>query len=110
MEICIRQQTFVGAVVLDLSKAFESIPHDILFAKLHAYGFNQINMTLFHLYLKQHKQNVKINNTHSLLKKLVSEMRQGSILGLMLFNICINDLFLWLSEILLTTIPFKSFF
>ena len=51
---------------MDLSKAFGCIPHDLLIAKLHAYGFSEISFTFFHSYLKQYKQNVKINNTHSL--------------------------------------------
>ena len=55
---------FVGAVLMDLSKAFDCIPHDLLIAKMHAYGFSKDALTFFYSYLKRRKQNVKINNTH----------------------------------------------
>ena len=71
------EKKFVGAVLMDLSKAFGSIPHDLLIAKMYAYGFS-IN--------SRRKQNVKINNTHSVFQVLLFGVRQGSILGLLLFN------------------------
>ena len=58
----------VGAVMTNLSKAFDCIPHDLLIAKLEAY-------------LKNRKQCVKINNTYSDLLGIISGVPQGSIVG-----------------------------
>ena len=45
---------------MDLSKAFDSIPHDLLLAKIHTYGFSLDATTLFYAYLNRRKQNVRI--------------------------------------------------
>ena len=81
---------------MDLSKAFDWFPHDLRFAKLYAYGLSKNILKFFYSYLKWHKQNVKINNTSSIFKELLSGVAQGSILSPILFSIFINDLFLWL--------------
>ena len=57
------QKKIIGAVLMDLSNAFDSIPHDLLIAKLHSYGFSIDTVTFFYSYLKRRNQNVKINNT-----------------------------------------------
>ena len=89
---------FVGAVLMDLSKAFDCIPHDLLIAKMGAYGFDVNTLTFFYSYIKRRKQNVKINNIFSAFQVLLSGVPQGSILGPILFNLFINDLFLWIEN------------
>ena len=56
------EKIFVGAVLMDLSKAFDCIPHGLLIAKLHAYGFSEKTVIFIYSYLKCKKQNVKIEN------------------------------------------------
>ena len=82
-----------GAMLMDLSKALDCIPHDLLLVKLNAYGFDHGTLIFLYSYLKRRRQNVKINYATSNLQTLLSGIPQGSILGPILFNIFINDLF-----------------
>ena len=75
----------VGAILMDLSKAFDCIPHELLIAKVDEYGFNENALTFFFSYLKRRKQSVQINNTYSIFQLLLSGAPQGSILGPILF-------------------------
>ena len=88
----------VGAVLMDLSKAFDCIPHDLLIAKMHAYGFDFRSLIYFYSYLKRRKQSVKINNTKSSFQVLKSGIPQGSILGPIFFNLFMNDLFMFMKN------------
>ena len=89
---------FTGTVLMDLSKAFDCIPHDLLIVKLHAYGFSFETLTFLNSYLRNRKQCVKINNICSDFLKILSGVPQDSILGPILFNIFLNDLFLCLKK------------
>ena len=78
----------------DLSKAFDCLLHDLLIAKLAAYGFDYEFSTLIQSYLSNRKQRTKVNNTYSTFFDVIFGVPQGSILGPLLFNISICDMFL----------------
>ena len=70
-----------GALMKDLSKAFDCLSHDLLIAKLDAYGFDKKSLKLVYSYLSNRKQRVKINDTYSSLGEILFGVPQGSILG-----------------------------
>ena len=82
-----------GALLTDLSKAFDCLDHELLIAKLNAYGFSLTALKLVHNYLSNRKQRTKINSTYSSLLEIIFGVRQESILGPLLFNIFLIELF-----------------
>ena len=86
-------KNIAGALLTDLSKAFDSLNHELLIAKLDAYGFNHNSLTLILNYLSGRKQRTKINNSFSNWSLLTTGVPQGSILGPLLFNMYMNDVF-----------------
>ena len=82
-----------GALLTDLSKAFDCLNHDLLIAKLNAYGFSLPVLRLIHDYLLNRKQRTRINNSYSTWVEIVFGVPQGSLLGPLLFNIFLTDLF-----------------
>ena len=83
-----------GALLTDLSKALDCLSHDLLIAKLNAYGFSMAALRLIQNYLSNRKQRTKINTEYSSWKEILFGVPQGSILGPLLFNIVLCDLFL----------------
>ena len=79
-------------ILSDLSKAFDTIDHDVLLCKLMHYGFRGTVLDWFQRYLSDRTQYVYYNNIKSNLGKLTSGVPLGSILDPLLFILCINDI------------------
>ena len=83
---------------MGFSKAFDTINHSLLLAKLKAYGFSNQVLTLLQSYLYSTFQRNIINGSLSSWNEVITAVPQGSILGPLLFNILLNDTFLLISK------------
>ena len=75
------QNAYGGAILMDLSKTFDTINLDLLIAKLGTYGFDTERLKLIKSYLTNHLQRTKVNTSLSSWSKLFLEVLQGSALG-----------------------------
>ena len=66
----------ISAIFMDLSKAFDTVNHDLLLAKLKAYGFSKQALNFTCSYLKNRRQRVQINNKFSCLKEVIAGVPQ----------------------------------
>ena len=88
----------VGTIFMDLSKTYDKLNHNLLLAKLNAYGFSFNAIKFVQSYLLERFQRVNINNNFSEWCKILPGVPQGSILGSLLFNIFINDIFYFIQD------------
>ena len=82
---------------MDLSKAFDTINHELLIAKLYPYGFSKDSLKIISSYISDRWQRTMIDKSFSSWSALLKGVPHGSVLGPILFNIYLNDIFYFLN-------------
>ena len=94
MESSSSQRKTTCCIPKNLSKAFDWLLHELLFANLHAYDFSISVLRLICSFATNRKQRTKIHSIYSSWKEILFEVPQGFILGLLIINIFLCDIFL----------------
>ena len=92
INLAIDGNMYTAGIFMDLSKAFDTIDHDILLYKLYHYGFRGVSYNWFANYLTDRKQYVSHNTVQSSYENVKCGVPQGSILGPLLFILYMNDI------------------
>ena len=88
----------VGALFMDLPKAFDTLDHSLLLAKLSAYGFDNNSLSFVRSDLTNRIKRCKFENHLSNCREITTGVSRGSILGPLLFSIFIYDIFLFVES------------
>ena len=92
---CSQKGKEIGAVFLDLQKAFESVPHKSLIEKLQQTGISDYIISWISDYLTSREQKVVVDGKSSQFSPVISRVPQGSVLGPLLFLVYVDDLLLF---------------
>ena len=88
----------LGVILMGLSKAYDTINHSLLLAKLDAFGFFRASLKPMQNYLCNRQQRISINGSFSNWTEVITVVSQGSILGPLLFNVFLNYIFMFISK------------
>ena len=97
-----KKKICVSAILMDLSKALDTLNRNLLFAKLKDYDFSAKSLSYIHSHLNKQLQKANVNNNFSIWKEMFLGAPQGSILDPLLFNTYINDIFIVVDEAFLS--------
>ena len=98
----------VGTILMDLSKTYDCLPHDFIIVKLEAYGLDTNSLRFIFDYLSSRKQRTKIGSAYSNWSKVLRGIVQGSILGPLLFNIFIDNIFFFIEKSEICNLPMTT--
>ena len=88
----------VGTMLMDLSKKYECLPHDLIIAQCDVYVLRKSSLSLLLEYLTLRKQREKIGSSYSVWNEIKRVVPQVSILGSLLFNVFFNDIFMFIEK------------